>query len=57
MTCCPGVEEVGVGGQVVLLCELVALGPGLRRQVGSLGEEHQLAGPLLPTHTHNGSVQ
>ncbi len=43
-------EEVGVGSRVVLLREQVAFGPGLWREVGSLREQDQLPGALLPAN-------
>jgi hypothetical protein len=43
-------EKVGVGSRVVLLCEQVALGPGLWCEVGSLWEQDQLPGTLLPAN-------
>jgi hypothetical protein len=41
---------VGVGSRVVLLREQVALGPGLWCEVGSLREQDQLPGTLIPAN-------
>ncbi len=43
---------MGVGSRVVLLRELVALDPGLWREVSSLREQDQLPGTLLSANRY-----